>query len=396
MIEKWKESRDRGGFAGGVLMDLSKAFDTINHKLLIAKLRAYGFDIPSLEILFDYFSDRWQRTKINSSFSSWSLILCGMAQGSVLGPKFFNIYINDLFYLFIQTSVCNMADDTTPYACDVSLSSLIRRLEGDVASVIYWFSANFMMLNNGKCHFLVAGPKTAVEQMYIEVGGQVIWESSRERLLGVEIDKGLRFREHTGDICKKAASKLTALARLAKIVPFDKKRLMMNSFIQSQFSYCPLVWMFCTRELNNRINSIHRRALRVIYLDYSSTFSELLERDKSVTVHQRNIQFLAVEMFKVIKKIGPAAMMGDLFVFNCDTRSSRTFCRPNVNTVYYGENSVRYLGPIVWDEMLPERFKSIQELGDFKSKIKGWAPTNCPCSLCKEYIAGVGLVTTFE
>ena len=104
----------QGGFAGGVLMDLSKAFDTINHKLLIAKLRAYGFDMDSLEILFDYFSDRWQRTKINSSFSSWSLILCGMAQGSVLGPKFFNIYINDLFYLFIQTCVCNMADDTTP------------------------------------------------------------------------------------------------------------------------------------------------------------------------------------------------------------------------------------------------------------------------------------------
>ena len=112
MAERWKESRDKRGLTEGALMDLSKAFDTINHKLLIAKLRAYGFDIFSLEILLDYFSDRWQRTKINSSFSSWSLILCGMAQGSVLGPKIFNIYINDLFYLFIYTFICNMADDT--------------------------------------------------------------------------------------------------------------------------------------------------------------------------------------------------------------------------------------------------------------------------------------------
>ena len=88
--------------------------------------------------------------------------------------------------------------------------------------------------------------------------------------------------------------------------------------------------------------------------------------------------------------------MRDLFVFNCDTRSSRTFCRPNVNTVYNGENLVRYLGPIVWDEMLPKRFKSIQKLENFKREIKKWTPINCPCALCKEYIGGVGVVTTFE
>ena len=103
MVEKWKESIDKGGFAAGVLMDLSKAFDTINHALLIAKLYAYGFSLSSLEIIYDYLSDRFQRTKINTSFSSWSALLCGVPQGSVNGPKYFNIYLNDLFYLFIYT-----------------------------------------------------------------------------------------------------------------------------------------------------------------------------------------------------------------------------------------------------------------------------------------------------
>ena len=133
----------------------------------------------------------------------------------------------------------------------------------------------------------------------------------------------------------------------------------------------------------------------MVYLDFTSSFAELLERNGSVTIHQRNIQLVAIEMFKVVKKLGPD-IMRDLFVFNFDTRSDRTFLRPNVNTVYNGENSVRYFGPVVWDEMLPRRFKSIETLEKFKDDIKGWIPVNCPCSLCREYIRGVGYVATFE
>ena len=111
------------GFGGAVLMDLSKAFDTLNHELLISKLSAYGFNNESLKLIRSYLN-RWQRTKINKSFSRWTELLQGVPQGSVLGPLLFNIYLNDLFFLVDYTEVYNFADDITLFAGDKNLGSL--------------------------------------------------------------------------------------------------------------------------------------------------------------------------------------------------------------------------------------------------------------------------------
>ena len=124
----------------------------------------------------------------------------------------------------------------------------------------------------------------------------------------------------------------------------------MNAFITSQFGYCPLVWMFHSRGLNNRINKIHEKALRLVYSDNQSTFSELLIKDSSMTIHERNLQSLTIEVYKSINNLSPVIMKGSFDVKNIpyNLRSTSILCTRNVRTVKNGFNTLSFRGPKIW------------------------------------------------
>ena len=114
MLEKWKSSVDKGSSFGALLTDLSKAFDCLSHELLIAKLHAYGFSLNALRLVHSYLTNRKQRIKINTKYSSWEEILFGVPQASIIGPLLFNIFLCDLFFIINETKFASYADDNTP------------------------------------------------------------------------------------------------------------------------------------------------------------------------------------------------------------------------------------------------------------------------------------------
>ena len=251
-------------------------------------------------------------------------------------------------------------------------------------------------MKQDKCHFLFAGHTH--EQIFAKAGLNKIWESQREQLLGVYLGKDLSFKYHVSNLCKKAHTKLTALIRLGRFHDLSQRRLLMKSFIESQFGYSPLVWMFHDRGVNAQINKLHERVLRFVYSDNLRSFEDLLEMDGSLSIHHRNIHTVALEMFKVTKGVSNQ-IMEDIFVkreINADTIWTRSLCRnyfvlPQVNTVHYGHDSLRFFGYKIWN-LLPEDIKNCQTVDEFKRGIKDWVPNLCPCRLCKFYLGGVGYV----
>ena len=174
LLEKWKSTLDKKGFAGAVLMDLSKVFDTINHQLLIAKLNAYGFSEPLLKLINNYLKDGLQHIKINSTFSECSELIQDVPEGSALGALLFNIHLNDLSYILNDVEICNYADDTTSNVCDRSLKVAIEKLEKNSQLSIKWFNHNYMKLNAEKCQFLITGHR--FEHLWLNVGETQFWE----------------------------------------------------------------------------------------------------------------------------------------------------------------------------------------------------------------------------
>ena len=276
----------------------------------------------------------------------------------------YNIFLSDLFLVISDTDFCSYADDNTVYNSGNSIDEVISSLQESAEKLFQWISHNQMKENTDKYHLIVSTD----EPIEIRVGESLIKNNICEKLLGVKIDNKLNFDTHVKGLCKKANNILRVLARAPPHMSLEKKKLVMNSFFNAQFNYCPLIWMLHSRSNNNKIKHLHERCLRLIYNDKQSSYEELLIKDGTVSIHHRSIQTLATEMFKLKNEISREIICIN-FIQRMNNHYSlrhiNHFETPFVRTAYNGTKSISYLGPKIWDTVA-EEYKKLNSINSFK------------------------------
>ena len=176
----------------------------------------------------------------------------------------FKIFICDIFYFLEDFDIANYADFSVPYNADKNFEFVFNNLKHLLSILFKWLNGNYMKVNTGRSHLLVSRNVRATAK----IDNDYIGSEKEQVLLGLTIDSNLTFENRINNICKRASQKLNALARVVPYMSMQKRRIIMKSFVTSRFGYCPLIWMFHSRRLNNKTNSIHERALKITYQDH--------------------------------------------------------------------------------------------------------------------------------
>ena len=362
-------------------MDLSRAYDCLPHELLVAKLEAYGVGKAALNLISNYLSHRKQRTKIGSSYSDWYEIIRGLPQGSILGPLLFNIFINDLFLFIEKTKICNFADGNTIYSCNNNLQTILKNLKHDMGNVLKWFKVNSMKANPKKFQFMILGKSTR-QTIILNINNIKIRESQNVELLGLTIDNRLTFKDHINMLCRRASYKLHALRRIRKYLTLEKSKLLYNAFINNQFSYASIIWMFCRKQDYLEVEKNHYKALKIVY-NSNECYEELLINNE-LSIHQKQLRTLANEIYKSLTDVNSDFMKNYFSIKEIpySLRNGSALKIPSARSTYYGINSIHFGACLLWNK-LPNSLKESQSLPEFKNKIKTIGRIDCSCTICR-------------
>ena len=328
--------------------------------------------------------------KINNFFSAFQELISGVPQGSILGPILFNIFINDLYFWIVNSDLANYADDNTISAFANTIKELITKLETESEIAINWFKENGMSANPDKFQAMILNKCGRYNDLHtLKIGGFDITSKESVELLGIEIDYKLNLNSHIGSLCKSAAGQLNTINAYNKYINFEAKKALLESFVQSNFNYCPLVWMLTSPKSMRKIENIQERVLRLLFDDHAETYENLLEKANKPNMVTRMHRSLAIEVYKTLNGYNPSYMK-EIFMQNSRAAGSR---RPNdiiaqgYKGITYGKNSLRVIAPGVWNN-LPNDLRTAPSLQFFKGLIKTWSDfDNCKCKMCKVMVS---------
>ena len=359
----------------GIFIDLSKAFDTIDHNILLSKLEFYGVRGCALEWFKDYLANRQQFTVINKVDSTRRTITHGVPQGSILGPLLFLLYVNDLHNSSSLLSFLLFADDTTIIYSNPSYDSFIRTLNIELIKVSSWFKSNKLSLNASKtkCMFFSKSNKSSVSPSAISIDGVPIINVHSTKFLGVILNDRLDWSDHISSVSKTISRNTGVLSKLRTFLPPPTLFILYNTLILPYLSYCNIVW---ARSSNNQLHSlktIQKRAIRICTLSQPwDHTAPLFNRLQTLTLTDINNLQTGIFMYKYINKLLPQAFTTYFTavhdVHDYSTRSCNKLYIPFTRTSY-SINTLRFHGPRLWNS-IDEAVKTQSSVGRFKISYK--------------------------
>jgi hypothetical protein len=382
-VETWRAAIDNNKNVACVMMDLSKAFDCLPHGLMIAKLNSYGCSESACSFILSYLTNRQQRVKIDNKHSSWLKLQRGVPQGSIIGPILFNIFLNDLFYMITDVDVFNYADDNTLSFQHSNASILKSKLELSSEICINWFLNNNMKANPNKFQAICFNKFGKSPISHFHIAGEDIIPEETVKLLGITFDNKLSFNPHISNLCKKASRQTNALHRISKYLDKDSRKNIYDSFITSNFTYCPVVWDNCGISNARKIETINKRALKIVHNDFDSTYKTLLTKSGKPMMYIHRKCLIVEQVYKIINSMAPP-FNADFFEFRFtpyELRDSSIILQPRFSSQMYGFRSFRYQGAMLWNN-LPPTMKSLKIFKEFQTAVRKWKGWLCQCGNC--------------
>ena len=358
-----------------LFMDLSKAFDTIDHDILLYKLNNYGIRGIVLSWLKSYLSNRQQFVSIDNVESSLLNIKCGVPQGSILGPLLFLIYINDIVNSSTVLAFVLFADDTNIVLSHTNLNELIDTLNAELRKVSSWFKCNKLSLNISKTNFMhYQTTHTNIElPCNIIIDTMHLVKKDNVKFLGITIDKHLTWNQHVNNISISIAKGIGILYKVKHYLLEDSLLMIYNTLILPYLNYCNIVWGNCHETKLNHILLLQKKAVRICTNStYLAHTNPLYHRLKVFKIHDINTLQIAMFMFKYNKELLPP-VFSNFFSYNKSLHSYPTRSRNNIHLnnpkILLAHKSLRHHGPDIWNS-LPDDTKDITLLNSFKRRMK--------------------------
>ena len=402
MYDKWVESIENGNMAGVMMIDLSAAFDLVDHPLLLQKLELLGFDQSAVVWMWSYLTGRSQCVYVDGKFSEFLAVSVGVPQGSVLGALLYILFVNDLpevvhghdpdqghvynMYCAKCGGLCCYVDDSTFTCTSPDPAELTGSLSAQYQRLADYMGDNKLVINDDKTHLVVMGASRFNEQrkqVTINTGTVVVTPVATEKLLGIHVHQSLKWKEHVisnkKSMIKTLTSRLNALRMISVNACFKTRLMVANSCFMSILTYMISVWGGTEKYIVRAVQVVQNKAARcVTKQSWFTPTRTLLLQCNWLSIEQLIVFHTALQMWRIWTNKCPHYLHSKLQVSRTRSAAHGNLHVPAVSSAV-ASKSFMVRAPVIWNQIPPD-IRKCEKLENFKKKLKHWVRTNIEIS----------------